>query len=286
MANELIIKNINNGNVEKYIKNKGIINNLEIQKFKSNVLAISNQFGLDKAHPETIIASCYQSVLLNLPLEKNFGYCYVVPFNRNYKDDKGNWIKECNAQFQMGYKGYIQLALRSQQYKEINVSDVRLTEIEKIDRLKGIEFNWIQNDLERLKQPIIGYVAYFKLVNGFEKTLYMSKEQIEKHFLKYSKTYAKNKEFIVSDFDSMALKTVLTQLLRKWGIMSTEMQIAYENDQAVITETEKIYIDNPNNDNKEIKLKEIEETKEEININYEQIQNNIDNLDKLEFSNE
>ncbi len=82
----------------------------------------------------------------------------------------------------MGYKGYIQLSLISQQYKEINVSDVRLTEIEKVDRLKGIEFNWIQNDLERLKQPIIGYVAYFQLVNGFEKTLYMSKEQIEKHF--------------------------------------------------------------------------------------------------------
>ncbi|WP_375317214.1 recombinase RecT [Spiroplasma endosymbiont of Virgichneumon dumeticola] len=279
MANELIIKNINNGNVEKYIKNKGIINNLEIQKFKSNVLAISNQYGLDKAHPETIINSCYQAVLLNLPLDKNFGYCYVVP----YWDNKE---KINNAQFQMGYKGYIQLSLRSQQYKEINVSDVRLTEIEKVDRLKGIEFNWIQNDLERLKQPIIGYVAYFQLINGFEKTLYMSKEQIEKHFLKYSKTYAKNKEFIVSDFDSMALKTVLTQLLRKWGIMSTEMQIAYESDQAIITETEKIYIDNPNNDNKEIKLKEIEETKEEININYEQIQNNINNLDKLVFSNE
>ncbi len=114
----------------------------------------------------------------------------------------------------------------------------------------------------------------------------MSKEQIEKHFLKYSKTYAKNKEFIVSDFDSMALKTVLTQLLRKWGIMSTEMQTAYESDQAIITETEKIYIDNPNNDNKEIKLKSIEEPKEEININYEQIQTNIDNLDKVVFSNE
>ncbi len=84
----------------------------------------------------------------------------------------------------------------------------------------------------------------------------------------------------------MALKTVLTQLLRKWGIMSTEMQIAYESDQAIITENEKIYIDNPNNDNKEIKLKEIEETKKEININYAQIQNNIDNLYNLVFKNE
>lgn len=266
--NKLIINNIQNGNVERFIRQKGINNNLEIQKFKSNVLAISNQYGLDNAHPETIINSCYQSVLLNLPLEKNFGYCYVVP----YWDNK---TKINNAQFQMGYKGYIQLSLRSQQYKEINVSDVRLGEIKKIDRLKGIEFNWIQNDLERLKSPIIGYVAYFQLVNGFEKYLYMTKEQIEQHFLKYSKTYAKNKEFTITDFDSMALKTVLTQLLRKWGIMSTEMQIAYENDQAVITENEKIYIDNPNNDKKI-----------ENNTNFQQIQNNIDNLDKLVFSNE
>ncbi|WP_339049264.1 recombinase RecT [Spiroplasma endosymbiont of Colias croceus] len=121
MANELLVKNINNGNVEKFIRQKGIINNLEIQKFKSNVLAISNQYGLDKAYPDTIINSCYQAVLLNLPLEKNFGYCYIVP----YWDSN---TKVNNAQFQMGYKGYIQLALRSQQYKEINVSDVRLTE--------------------------------------------------------------------------------------------------------------------------------------------------------------
>ncbi|WP_425382176.1 recombinase RecT [Spiroplasma endosymbiont of Melieria omissa] len=268
MANELLVKNINNGNVEKFIRQKGIINNLEIQKFKSNVLAISNQYGLDKAYPETIINSCYQAVLLNLPLEKNFGYCYIVPYWDNN-------TKVNNAQFQMGYKGYIQLALRSQQYKEINVSDVRLTEIKKIDRLKGIEFNWIQDDLERLKQPIIGYVAYFQLVNGFEKTLYMSNEQIEKHFLKYSKTYAKNKEFIVSDFDSMSLKTVLTQLLRKWGIMSTEMQIAYESDQAIITETEKIYIDNPNN-NIEI----------ENNNNFQKLEENINKLDNLVFKNE
>ncbi|WP_339049262.1 recombinase RecT [Spiroplasma endosymbiont of Colias croceus] len=148
-------------------------------------------------------------------------------------------------------------------------------EIKKVDRLKGIEFNWIQDDLERLKQPIIGYVAYFQLVNGFEKILYMSKEQIEKHFLKYSKTYAKNKEFVVSDFDSMALKTVLTQLLRKWGIMSTEMQIAYENDQAIITETEKIYIDNPNTNNVI-----------ENNTNFQQLEANINKLDNLVFKNE
>lgn len=246
--NQVVVKNVNNGNVTKWIQQKGVTNNLEIQKFKSNVLAIASQYGLDNANPETLINSCYQAVLINLPLEKNFGYCYVVPFNRNYKDKDGNWQKECNAQFQMGYKGYIQLSLRTQQYKNISVSDVRNGEIKKNDPLKGITFNWIMDPVKRLRTNIIGYTAYFKLKNGFEKYLYMSKEQIEQHFLKYSKTYAKNKKFELASFDDMALKTVLTQLLRKWGIMSTEMQQAYESDQAVITDNEKIYIDNPNND--------------------------------------
>lgn len=260
--NQLIVTNIQNGNVDKYIKSKGINKNQEIQKFKSNVLAIASQYGLEKAHPETIIASCYQSVLLNLPLEKNFGYCYVVP----YWDSK---LGVNNAQFQMGYKGYIQLALRTREYKNIAVSDVKLGEIAKIDKLKGISFKWNQNELDRLKQPIIGYVAYFKLRNGFEKYLYMSKEQVEQHFLKYSKSYAKNKKFEVASFEDMALKTVLTQLLRRWGIMSTEMQNAYESDQAVLIEDQKIYVDNPKND------KEINELQQD----FQQQQKEIDNLE-------
>ncbi|WP_308149493.1 MULTISPECIES: recombinase RecT [unclassified Spiroplasma] len=254
MTNNLSNINKNQLTIEQWFTNKNqgsIINEKEIQRFKSNVLAIKNNLGLVNANLGTILESCYQATLLNLPLEKNFGYCWVVPF-------KGK------AQFQMGYKGYIQLALRSQQYKEINVSDVRLGEIKKIDRLKGIKFTWIQNELERLKAPVIGYVAYFKLKNGYEKYLYMSKEEIENHFNTYSETYKKNKKFIVSSFEAMALKTVLTQLLRKWGIMSVELQTAYENDQAVITETEKIYIDNPN-----------------TNTNYEEVLNKLNEEEQL-----
>ncbi len=93
----------------------------------------------------------------------------------------------------MGYKGYIQLAQRSGQYLYIAVSYVRDGELINYDSLKGTSFNWIQNEYEREKLPIIGYVSYFKMVNGFEKTLYMTKEQMENHFMKYSKTYAKNK---------------------------------------------------------------------------------------------
>lgn len=253
--------NNNKLTIENWFNQKNentIISDKEIQRFKSNVLSIKNNLKLiDKSSEVTILEACYQATLLNLPLEKNFGYCWVVPF-------KGK------AQFQMGYKGYIQLAMRSQQYKIISTSDVRQGEFKKIDRLKGIKFNWIQDELERLKKPIVGYCAYFKMKNGQEKTLYMSKEQIEAHFNKYSETYKKSGKFIVSDFESMALKTVLTQLLRKWGIMSIDMQNAYEVDQAVLTDKEKIYIDNPNNNYNEIQ--ELEKEKEFIdNFNIEDL---------------
>ncbi|WP_338960919.1 recombinase RecT [Spiroplasma endosymbiont of Lasioglossum villosulum] len=160
MSNDLI-NNKNSLTIEQWFneKNQGNIDNKEIQRFKSNVLAIKNQLGLPAN--KTTLEACYQATLLQLPLEKNFGYCWVVPFNRKYKDEQGNWKQIKEAQFQMGYKGYIQLALRSQQYKEINVSDVKFGEIKKIDRLKSMKFNWIQNELERLKEKTIGYVAYF-----------------------------------------------------------------------------------------------------------------------------
>ncbi len=197
------------------------------------------------------MTACYQGVLLNLPMEKQFGYAYVVPYNTKITRiingrEVQEWINQ--AQFQMGYKGYIQLAQRSGQYLDMSVSDVKENELVNYDRLKGTTFNWIQNEDEREKLPIIGYVSYFKMVNGFEKTLYMTKEQMENHFMKYSKTYAKNKSFYIATFDEMALKTVLTSLLRKWGIMSVELQQAYKSDQAVITTNdEKIYIDNDSN---------------------------------------
>ncbi|WP_342276398.1 recombinase RecT [Spiroplasma endosymbiont of Nebria brevicollis] len=255
MTNNLTNTNKNQLTIEQWFTNKNqgsIINEKEIQRFKSNVLAIKNQLGLINANLVTILEACYQATLLQLPLEKNFGYCWVVPF-------KGK------AQFQMGYKGYIQLAQRSQQYKRINAIEIKENELKKIDYLKDeIKFKFIENPLERLKAKTIGYCAYFKLQNGYEKYLYMSKEEIENHFNTYSETYKKNKRFIVSDFDSMAKKTVLTQLLRKWGIMSVELQTAYENYQAVITETEKIYIDNPN-----------------TNTNYEEVLNKLNEEEQL-----
>lgn len=236
-------------------------------KFMSNAIALVNNKELSKVtNKETILSAVLQSTLIDLPLEKNFGYCWVVPY-------KGQ------AQFQMGYKGYVQLALRSQQYKDINVIEVRKGEIKKIDRLKGIKFNWIQDESERLKTPIIGYIASFKLRNGFYKELYMSKEQMIEHFNKYSESYKKYKKFPISDFDSMALKTVLTQLLRKWGIMSVDMQQAYEADQAVIIGEEKQYIDNPNNSIKTYEINTESVTKQEVNLEEELIQREDAELD-------
>ncbi len=249
MAN--IVEFLRTDKATEWIKSK-FSNENEIARFKSNIVAISNSNELlQKADPKTIMTACYQGVLLNLPMEKQFGYAYVVPYNTKItRIINGREIQEWvnQAQFQMGYKGYIQLAQRSGQYLDMSVSDVRTGELVNYDRLKGTTFNWNKNEDERETLPIIGYVAYFKMVNGFEKTLYMTKEQMENHFMKYSKTYAKNKSFYIATFDEMALKTVLTSLLRKWGIMSVELQQAYKSDQAVITTNdEKIYIDNDSN---------------------------------------
>lgn len=249
MAN--IVEFLRTDKVTDWIKSK-FSNENEIARFKSNIVAISNSNDLlQKADPRTIMTACYQGVLLNLPMEKQFGYAYVVPYNTKItRIINGREIQEWvnQAQFQMGYKGYIQLAQRSGQYLDMSVSDVKDGELINYDRLKGTSFNWIQNEDEREKLPIIGYVAYFKMINGFEKTLYMTEEQMENHFMKYSKTYAKNKSFYIASFNEMALKTVLTSLLRKWGIMSVELQQAYKSDQAVITTNdEKIYIDNDSN---------------------------------------
>ncbi len=150
----------------------------------------------------------------------------------------------------MGYKGYIQLAMRTAQYKTINAIEVYEGEIRRTNRLTGeIEFNEDKSLIKRNK--VVGYVAYFKLINGFEKTLYMSKEEMEKHAKNYSQTYKSEKNWVrekslwTTNFDDMATKTILKRLLSKYGILSIEMQTAITNDQAVINEDgSPEYVDN------------------------------------------
>ena len=155
------------------------------------------------------------------------------------------------AQFNLGYKGYIQLAIRSGQYKKLNVLAIKEGELVKFDPLnEEIEVNLIENEEEREKSPTTGYYAFFEYVNGFKKAIYWSKSKMEAHALKYSAGYRAKKgyTFWEKDFDGMAYKTMLRQLISKWGIMSDEyidMQSAIDADTALINEDgTKVYVDN------------------------------------------
>jgi len=212
---------------------------------------------LADCEPESIISSAVISATLNLPIQSNLGFAHIVPYNS--KDQNGNSFKQ--AQFQMGYKGFVQLALRTAQYKNINASEVYDGELVKHDRITG------EVELDTTKKrtnKIIGYVAYFKLLNGFEKMLYMTKEQIENHGNKYSKSYSSKYGRWQQDFDSMALKTVIKLLLSKYGILSVEMQTAITVDQAIIKnadtmEIEYVDVNEKNNQTIDIETKEIEQ---------------------------
>ncbi len=210
--------------------------------FISSIINVSNLPSLKDADPNTIISSAVVAASLDLPIDQNLGFAYIVPYNKKNEGKK--------AQFQMGYKGYIQLAMRTSQYKTINAIEVYEGEIKRVNRLTGeVEFNEDESLIDR--DNVVGYIAYFKLVNGFEKTLYMSKEEMEKHAKTYSQSYRSTKDWVVRDslwttsFDDMAIKTILKRLLSKYGILSIDMQTAITSDQAAINEDgSPEYVDN------------------------------------------
>ena len=227
-------------NVIKAIGSTGKIKNqlTEILKdnapsFITSVLNLCKQSEqLAKCDPVSIWNSAMVAASMKLPIEPSLGYAYIIP----YKD---------TAQFQMGYKGYKQLALRTGEYKCINVTDVREGEIRTRDRLSGqIEFDWIADDAERLSKPIIGYVSYFELHNGYSSTLYMTVEQLMEHAGRYSKMYQNDlrygkKSSKWSDENekyAMMAKTVTKLNLSKNAPLSVEMQTAVKFDQAVVRE--------------------------------------------------
>lgn len=215
-------------------------------QFVSNLTAlVANNANLQECEPYTLMFAALKATALNLPIEPSLGMAHVVPYK-----NKKRGVTE--AQFQLGYKGFQQLALRTGQYKHINTTEVRKGEMGKRNRLTGqIEWNWIEDDAERLKTPIVGYVNYFCLLNGFESTFYMSKEEVEAHALRYSQTYKSTLAYIkeqskwTTDFDAMALKTVIKLNLSKNGVLSTELQDAIRADQSVMREENKYeYADN------------------------------------------
>lgn len=226
--------------VTRYIKDENVgkrINELlkdRAPQFTTTLMAaLNSNKALNSCEPQSVLTAALTAASMDLPINQNLGFAYLIP----YKNKDGDV-----CQFQMGYKGFIQLAQRSGYYKTINATEVREGEIAKIDRLSGeIEFEWIEDDKEREKAKVVGYVAYFKLLNGFEKSLYWSVEKCKAHATRFSKSFKYGGGLWKDDFESMAIKTVLKQLISKYGPLNTQLQEAITKDQTINGE----YIDNP-----------------------------------------
>ena len=204
--------------------------------------AVSTNPALSECDASTIVSAGLLGEGLNLSPSPQLGQYYLVPFK-----DRKNGRTVC--QFQLGYKGYIQLAIRSGQYKKLNVLPIKEGELVSFDPLdEDIEVRLIEDENQREKAQTIGYYAMFEYTNGFKKAIYWSREKMESHAEKYSMGYKARKGFTFweKDFDAMACKTMLRQLISKWGIMSIEMQRAIEGDMGVIGDNGKIeYVDTP-----------------------------------------
>ena len=175
--------------------------------------------------PVTIIQSALKAATYDLPIDPALGYAYIVPFNNTIKTENGNQ-KRMEANFILGWKGMNQLAIRTGVYQKINVSDVREGELKKYDRLtEDIEIEWVEDEEEREKLPIIGWVGYYRLINGMEKTIYMSRKQVDAHERKNRKGQYMGKGWRES-FDDMAAKTVFRRLIGKYGVMSIDYRTA------------------------------------------------------------
>lgn len=198
-----------------------------VRRFVASITsAVAINPTLQECDPATILSGALLGESLNLSPSPQLGQYYLVPFNNTKKGCK-------DAQFQLGYKGYVQLALRSGYYKRINVLDVKEGELTRWNPLtEEIQLDLMADELERENATTIGYVASFEYLNGFTKTIYWSREKMEQHAIRYSKGYAAKKgyTFWEKDFDAMAFKTMLRQLISKWGVMSIDLQKAFEAD--------------------------------------------------------
>lgn len=197
-------------------------------QFISSVVALVNSDpNMQQAFmesPMTVIQSALKAATFDLPVDQNLGYAYIMPFNNSKKQADGTWVKKKEATFILGWKGMHQLALRTGAYKTINVVDVREGELIRYDRLtEDITLKFIDDENERQSRPVIGYVGYYRLVNGAEKTIYKTVEQISAHEKKFRKGSEMGKGWR-DDWDAMARKTVYRELIGKWGVMSIEYQ--------------------------------------------------------------
>ena len=223
----------------------------------SVILAAQTNPQLQECTNQSILSAALQGEALNLPPSPQLGYFWMVPYNNKKKGCK-------EAQFQLSAKGYKQLAMRTGQYLDIDVLYIHEGEYLGRDKFTGKQkFEFIEDDDVRESTPIIGYLAYFEMLNGFKKQLYWTKSKMEKHADKYSQAFSleaakklaegkipqsdlwKYSSYWYTSFDEMAEKTMIRQLLSKWGMLSTEMAQAYDADMAVINEDgSKEYVDN------------------------------------------
>lgn len=218
---------------------KSLLNNPTVQEkfkqvlkeksagFTSSVLTlVNNDNYLAQCDPQSILTCAMTAATLDLPLDKNLGYAYIVPF-KNYKN--GN---RQEGQFILGYKGLIQLAMRSGQYQALNVAPIYEGELVSWNRVtETVEFDFSK----KVSNQVVGYVGYFELLNGFKKTVYWTREEIENHRIKFRKTKdTKPSQVWLDNYDAMACKTVLRSLLSKWGLLSIEMLTAERVDEQVL----------------------------------------------------
>lgn len=276
MINNSLVKKENKQGITSFLNGEAVKNHIakaigkeNEQRFITSIVsAVNANSTLSECTNTSILSSALLGESLKLSPSPQLGHYYMVPY-----DNRKAGVKE--AQFQLGYKGYLQLAMRSGQYKKINVVAIKEGELVKYDPLnEEIEVNLIEDDELREETPTSGFYAMFEYVNGFRKAIYWSKKRMLKHADKYSASfsleatngrypkvsyadyeagnYDKKDEWLYSsnwykDFDGMAYKTMLRQLISKWGIMSIELQTAFESDMAVLKEDgSREYVDNPN----------------------------------------
>lgn len=231
-------------NFNRLIQSQGMQNYLMAtlhdrrDQFVANVTAlVGSNAQLQACDPAAVIMTAVKATALNLPLDPNLGFAYVIPYA-----SQGGMV----PQFQLGYKGYLQLALRSGQVRLLNARDVREGEIVGEDYLSGeLAFQSVPG---RENRPVIGYVAYLELVNGFRKSLYMSRADMEAHAARYSKTYRGGKGGVWgTDFDKMAVKTVTKLLLSRYSPMTPDLASALTSDGGSYSGTDipqPVYVDN------------------------------------------
>lgn len=252
MANMELINQLGSNGVLKGLTKKAGGDRISAEAFQGTLLTIvGNDSKLQECTAQSILSAASQALMLNLSLSKSLGYAYVIP----YKNHKG----KTEAQFQIGWKGLVQLAQRSGLYKTIRSSVVYEGQIEDIDFITGK----ITRGQKR-SDEVIGYIAYFELINGFSANMYMSKQDMENHARIYSQSYGydvknhKQNSMWSKNFDIMGTKTVLKLLLGKYGPLSVAMERAMQADQAAVNADGTFrYIDNDKSSTIDIETGEI-----------------------------